>query len=53
MLLIDPDSPTEQNPTKRSWVHWIVGNIPDHHVMEGEHIIKYQETRPANGTGAY
>jgi large subunit ribosomal protein L35 len=32
LLMVDPDAPSRENPVKRSWLHWMVVNIPGHDI---------------------
>lgn len=44
--MCDPDAPSPDHPKYRSWLHWIVANIPAKDPERGEEIMPY--TGPAS-----
>ncbi|XP_018312464.1 protein D2 isoform X1 [Mycetomoellerius zeteki] len=53
LCMTDPDAPSRQNPTNREWHHWLVGNIPESNVSEGEVLSEYIGAGPPQGTGLH
>jgi phosphatidylethanolamine-binding protein (PEBP) family uncharacterized protein len=47
LVIWDPDAP---NP---SFLHWLVVNIPDDRVQDGETIVEYMPPTPPSGTHRY
>ena len=35
----------------RSWLHWLVVNVPRQHVAEGQVVASYEGAEPPEGTG--
>jgi phosphatidylethanolamine-binding protein (PEBP) family uncharacterized protein len=36
LLMVDPDAPCRKQPDNREWLHWMVVNIPNLNISEGE-----------------
>ncbi|PSC69363.1 FLOWERING LOCUS T-like isoform X2 [Micractinium conductrix] len=49
LMLVDPDAPSPTSPKYRSWLHWLVINIPQHDVARGEVAVPYMPPEPAKG----
>ncbi|KAL4447834.1 hypothetical protein ABPG75_005053 [Micractinium tetrahymenae] len=49
LLMVDPDAPSPHSPKHRSWLHWMVINIPQHDVARGEVAVDYMPPEPARG----
>ncbi|KAH8324348.1 hypothetical protein KR074_005869 [Drosophila pseudoananassae] len=41
VVMICPDAPNRENPMYRSWLHWLVVNVPGLDVMKGQSISDY------------
>lgn len=52
-LFTDPDAPSRKEPKFREWHHWLVGNIPENKVAEGETLSEYVGSGPPQGTGKH
>ncbi|GAB0097633.1 Phosphatidylethanolamine-binding protein [Sergentomyia squamirostris] len=50
LLLLDPDAPSRENPAIRSVRHWEVVNIPGNNLGEGETLMEYIGSGPAEET---
>lgn len=53
LVMVDPDAPSADQHTFRSWLHWMVLNIPDGAIQDGEEIIEYAPPTPPKGTGKH
>ncbi|KAI6174904.1 Protein D2 isoform X1 [Aphelenchoides bicaudatus] len=42
LIKIDPDALSRKNPIYRSWLHWMVLNIPGSRLEKGNTIVKYK-----------
>lgn len=52
LILFDPDAPSPINPTNRSYLHWLVLNIPSHtNISQGDTLVEYIGPGPLPGTG--
>lgn len=51
--MVDPDAPSRDKPTFRSFKHWAVINIPGADVGKGDEITEYIGAGPPNGTGLH
>ncbi|EFN54526.1 hypothetical protein CHLNCDRAFT_13754, partial [Chlorella variabilis] len=49
LLAVDPDAPSPHSPKHRSWLHWMVVNIPSHDPARGEVAVAYMPPEPAKG----
>ncbi|KAK5649890.1 hypothetical protein RI129_000919 [Pyrocoelia pectoralis] len=49
--MLDPDAPSRGNPTERSFIHWMVVNIPLSNVSKGQTIVEYFGSDPPLNTG--
>ena len=47
LMCVDPDAPAPTRPNYRSWLHWLVINLPAHDVARGEVVVPYQPPEPA------
>lgn len=41
LLMVDPDAPSRTNPLYREIRHWLVMNIPDSSIENGDELIEY------------
>jgi len=55
LLLVDPDAPSNANPTMREYLHWFVANIPGSAPIttNGEAIVEYIGSLPPEKTGKH
>ncbi|KAG6524133.1 protein FLOWERING LOCUS T-like isoform X2 [Zingiber officinale] len=50
LVMVDPDSPSPSNPTKREYLHWLVTDIPEtSNATYGNEIVAYESPRPTAG----
>nr|AFQ00668.1 flowering locus T-like protein 2 [Allium cepa]AGZ20211.1 FT5 [Allium cepa] len=50
VVMIDPDSPSPSNPTKREYLHWMVTDIPEaKDASLGNEIVPYESPQPTAG----
>ncbi|XP_075221507.1 phosphatidylethanolamine-binding protein 2-like [Lycorma delicatula] len=52
-MMLDVDAPSFKNPVHRSWLHWLIVNIPDYHYKQGDVIAEYIGPWPLEGTGKH
>jgi phosphatidylethanolamine-binding protein len=50
---VDPDAPSRADPKFREWHHWLVGNVPETKISEGETLSEYVGSGPPQGTGNF
>ncbi|CAG0879491.1 unnamed protein product [Cyprideis torosa] len=55
LMMIDPDAPSRENPKFRSWMHYLVMNVPvgQHGYLahkNGDLIVEYMGPKPPAGT---
>ncbi|XP_065341880.1 protein D2-like isoform X1 [Cloeon dipterum] len=53
LCMTDPDAPSRAEPKFREWHHWLVGNIPENKIAEGETLSEYVGSGPPQGTGLH
>ncbi|CAG0913215.1 unnamed protein product [Notodromas monacha] len=53
LIMVDPDAPSRANPLFRSWLHWLVINIPGQQISKGQVIFPYAGPAPPKGTGQH
>ncbi|GBM89915.1 OV-16 antigen [Araneus ventricosus] len=46
LIMFDPDAPTPQNPTSANFVHWLMENIPENLVINGDTVYAYSPPSP-------
>ncbi|KAK9872154.1 hypothetical protein WA026_016208 [Henosepilachna vigintioctopunctata] len=51
LVMLDPDFPCRVTPSCRSWLHWLVGNIPGDDIEKGKTIAGYVGPAPPKKTG--
>ena len=51
LMMIDPDVPSREQPTKREFKHWLVVNIPGTDVTKGRIIAAYRGPAPSKRSG--
>lgn len=51
--MVDPDAPSPANPKYRSWLHWLVINIPGHDIQRGEEVVPYDPPAPGPNRHRY
>ncbi|XP_066331976.1 protein VERNALIZATION 3-like [Miscanthus floridulus] len=50
LVMVDPDSPSPSNPTKREYLHWLVTDIPEStNVSYGNEVVSYESPKPSAG----
>lgn len=42
-MMVDPDAPSPTDPQARSWVHWLLVNVPGTQIAQGREL----EVNPA------
>lgn len=50
LVKVDPDAPSRKNPTYREYRHWLIMNIPESSVENGDEIIEYIGAGAPKGT---
>jgi len=53
ICMTDPDAPCREKPTYREWHHWLVVNIPQNDVSNGDVLSEYIGASPSKGTGLH
>ncbi|PFX31047.1 protein D2-like [Stylophora pistillata] len=57
IAMIDPDAPSRESHSCRSWLHWIVGNIKgknlEHGDIMGDTFTGYNPPTPPSGSGPH
>ncbi|XP_011495075.1 PREDICTED: protein D3-like [Ceratosolen solmsi marchali] len=53
IVMIDPDSPSSQDPKLQEMLHWLVANIPGSDISKGEIIAEYIGSAPSKDTGLH
>lgn len=53
LVMVDPDAPSRSDPKFREIRHWLVMNIPDNVVENGDTVIEYIGAGPPKGTGLH
>ncbi|XP_011302595.1 protein D2 [Fopius arisanus] len=53
LIKIDLDPPSRRTPKFREFQHWIVGNIPEDRISEGEVFSEYVGAAPPHDAGAH
>ncbi|XP_016954763.1 putative odorant-binding protein A5 [Drosophila biarmipes] len=51
VVMICPDAPNRENPMYRSWLHWLVVNIPGLDIMKGQALSEYFGPLPQKDSG--
>ncbi|XP_017021926.2 putative odorant-binding protein A5 [Drosophila kikkawai] len=51
VVMICPDAPNRENPMYRSWLHWLVVNVPGLDIMKGQPISDYFGPLPPKDSG--
>ncbi len=51
LVMIDPDAPPKE-PGK-AWLHWIVTNIPEGDISQGQEYVPYSAPTPPSGMHKY
>ncbi|KAJ4814349.1 PEBP (phosphatidylethanolamine-binding protein) family protein [Rhynchospora pubera] len=50
LVMVDPDSPSPSNPTKREYLHWLVTDIPETtDASYGNEVVCYESPKPTAG----
>ncbi|OEL26355.1 Protein TWIN SISTER of FT [Dichanthelium oligosanthes] len=50
LVMVDPDSPSPSNPSKREYLHWLVTDIPEGAgANHGNEVVAYESPRPSAG----
>lgn len=53
LCMTDPDAPSRQQPTYREWHHWLIVNIPENRISDGEVLSEYIGSGPPPNTGLH
>ena len=53
VCMLDIDAPCRKAPSERSWLHWLVGNVPGCEICKGCCLVGYLGALPAEGTGLH
>lgn len=53
LLMVDPDAPSRTNHTLREVRHWLVMNIPECSVENGDEVMEYIGSGPPKNTGLH
>lgn len=54
LVMVDPDVPSREQPTERSWVLWMVVNANStERLHEGDEVVPYNGRSPCEGTGPH
>lgn len=53
LLMTDPDAPSRQTPTFGEVRHWLVVNIPENKIEEGDTLFEYIGAGAPEGTGLH
>ncbi|KAH7698134.1 Protein D2 [Aphelenchoides avenae] len=51
--MVDPDAPSPNDPSARSWVHWLVVNVLGNDIAQGQVIQEYNGPTPPTGSGLH
>lgn len=51
--MVDPDAPNPSHPKFRSWLHWLVVNIPGNDPARGEEVEAYMPPEPGKEKHRY
>ncbi|XP_034473662.1 putative odorant-binding protein A5 [Drosophila innubila] len=51
IVMLSPDAPSRENPMYRSWLHWLVVNVPGKDVAKGQLISEYYGPLPLKDSG--
>ncbi|KAH8419289.1 hypothetical protein KR222_004124, partial [Zaprionus bogoriensis] len=51
VVMLSPDAPSRENPMYRSWLHWLVVNVPGMDVAKGQVISDYFGPVPPKDSG--
>lgn len=46
IYFVDPDAPDRDEPKFRSWLHWLVTNIPGNDISKGDVLTEYVGCKP-------
>ncbi|CAN6326170.1 unnamed protein product [Urochloa humidicola] len=51
LIMVDPDSPSPSNPSKREYLHWLVTDIPEGAggANHGNEVVAYESPQPTAG----
>ncbi|EGG16287.1 phosphatidylethanolamine-binding protein PEBP [Cavenderia fasciculata] len=53
LILADPDAPSRLDPKYSPWLHWIITDIPENKVTEGQVMAEYIGSGPPPNTGLH
>lgn len=53
LCMLDPDAPSRKHPTLRHWQHWLIGNIPECNIHEGNIYTEYIKPCPSEDSGLH
>jgi len=52
-VMLDPDAPSRDNPTDRSWLHWLVVNVNENGIDHANTMMEYNGPDPPDGSGQH
>jgi len=53
ICMTDPDAPSRKSPTFREWHHYLVVNVPENRIQDGDVLSEYVGSGPPPGTGLH
>lgn len=53
LLMTDPDAPSRDAPTNREVRHWLIVNITENNVRNGQVLVEYRGSGPPKDTGLH
>lgn len=55
VMMLDPDDPSAADPSNRSWLHWLVVNVPLSEIASasGDTLCPFVSSGPAKGSGLH
>ncbi|XP_023302379.2 protein D3-like [Lucilia cuprina] len=51
LLFTEVDAPSREDTSLKEWRHWLIVNIPENNVDEGDLVYGYQGSGPSKGSG--
>ncbi|XP_037814785.1 protein D3-like [Lucilia sericata] len=51
LLFTEVDAPSREDTSLKEWRHWLIVNIPENNVGEGDLLYGYQGSGPSKGSG--
>ena len=53
LIMVDPDAPERKSPKYKEWQHWLVVNIPENTVSQGDEKTAFMGAGPPKETGFF